>query len=199
VADPVTLINSLVDALLSGDDARAEAIVPALVAFPSEQVTLALAGRLPRADADARWWIARALAVIAHPQSVILLIELVNDPEPEVRACAALALGELRAFSGAQGGEALAARLADESAHVAEICAAALGRIGAAAVPILLNKLETGNVLERIRAAKALAPLESHDAMPALIHALDDASAVVAHYAQEALARMGVGMILLRP
>jgi len=74
-----------------------------------------------------------------------------------------------------------------------------LWRIGAAAVPALLHKLETGNALERIRAAKALAPVESHDAIPALIHALDDENAVVAHYAEDALARMGVGMILVKP
>jgi HEAT repeat protein len=123
----------------------------------------------------------------------------VNDPDADVRACAAMSLGELHESSGAQGVEALAAHLADENAHVAELCTVALWRIGAAAVPALLHKLETGNALERIRAAKALVPVESHDAIPALIRALDDENAVVTHYAEDALARMGVGMILVKP
>ena len=95
--------------------------------------------------------------------------------------------------------DALAAHLADENAHVAELCTVALWRIGAAAVPALLRKLETGNALERIRAAKALVSVESQDAIPALIRALDDENAVVTHYAEDALARMGVGMILVKP
>ena len=191
--------DQLVDVLLSGDDARAEAIVPALASLEPEPVVLALKRRLPGAAADARWWIARALAVAPHPESASLLIQLVNDPDSDVRTCAAMSLGELKESSGAQGVDALAAHLADENAHVAELCTVALWRIGAAAVPALLHKLETGNVLERIRAAKALVPVESHDAIPALIHALDDENAVVTHYAEDALARMGVGMILVKP
>ena len=64
---------------------------------------------------------------------------------------------------------------------------------------MLLAKLQAGNVLQRIRAAKALVPIESHEAIPALIAALDDENAVVTHYAEEALERMGVGMVLVKP
>ena len=195
----MNLVNRLVDVLLSGDDTQAEAIVPALASLERDPVVLALKHRLPHANADARWWIARALAVIPHPESVNQLIQLVNDLDSDVRACAAMALGELKELSGVQGADALAAHLADENAHVAELCTVALWRIGPAAVPALLQKLETGNALERIRAAKALVPVESHAAIPALIHALDDENAVVTHYAEDALARMGVGMILVKP
>jgi HEAT repeat protein len=42
-------------------------------------------------------------------------------------------------------------------------------------------------------------PIESQEAISALIHALDDENAVVTYYAQDALERMGIGMILVKP
>jgi HEAT repeat protein len=199
MGDGMKQINRLLDALLSGDDALAEHIVHSFVLVDGEEVVSALASRLPNASPDDRWWIARALAIIPKPQSVMLLTNLVNDPDADVRACAAMALGELHAISGTEGANALAAHLADENAHVAEICTVALWRIGVAAVPVLLSKLQGGNALERIRAAKALVPIESHAAIPALIGALDDENAVVTHYAEDALERMGVGMVYVKP
>jgi HEAT repeat protein len=62
-----------------------------------------------------------------------------------------------------------------------------------------LRALQEGVPVERIRAAKALVPIESHEAIPALVHALDDENAIVTHYAEDALERMGVGMVLLQP
>jgi len=51
----------------------------------------------------------------------------------------------------------------------------------------------------RAGAARALIPLESHAAIPALFAALDDESVMVTHYAQDALWRLGVGMVLVKP
>jgi HEAT repeat protein len=192
-------INQLFAMLLSGEDAQADRAVSLLASADSHEVLNALEQRLAEANSDERWWMARTLAVIPLPRSVVLLAQLLNDPDSDVRACAGLALGELGPISGTPGVEALAAHLAEENAHVAEICTVSLWRIGVPAVPSLLDKLQHGRTLERIRAAKALAPIESHDAIPALIAALDDESAVVEHYAQDALARMGVGMMLVRP
>jgi len=199
MAGGVTEVNHLVNVLLSGDDAQAEQIVPALALAEGDAVTSALEQRLPGASCDDRWWIARALAVVSTPRSVLLLSRLLDEGDSDVRACAALALGELHAISGDPEARVLAAHLADDNAHVAEMCTVALWRIGTPAVPVLLQKLQEGRALERIRAAKALVPIESHEAIPALIAALDDENAVVTHYAEDALARMGVGMILLKP
>ena len=192
-------MDVLFEAIASGDDERAELAVSALAAMNRAQVTTELAARLLAANSDGRWWIARTLATIPAPQSAATLIELLNDRDSDVRACAALALGELHALVGGQAADALVAHLADESAHVAQVCTVALCRIGAAAVPTLLRALEEGVPVERIRAAKALVPIESHKAIPALIHALDDEDAIVTYYAQDALERMGVGMVLLQP
>lgn len=188
-------LDNLVEAILSGEDTRAELAASALAAYGDSAVSI-LAQRLPDAHADGRWWAARALATIPTPQSVELLTGMMDDPASDVRACAAMALGELHA---ADGVDALIAHLADESALVAEVCTVALSRVGAAAVPALLPALREGDTLTRIRAAKALVPIESHEAIAALIHALDDENAVVTHYAEDALARMGVGMLLVKP
>jgi HEAT repeat protein len=192
-------MDDLLQAILSGQDERASVALPALAAIDHARVVSELAGQLLEANADGRWWIARTLATISTPQSAATLIQMLNDPDSDVRACAALALGELHTITGEESAEALAAHLADESAHVAEVCTAALGRIGAAAVPTLLRALEQGVPVERIRAAKALVPIESHEAIPALVQALDDGDAIVTFYAQDALERMGVGMVLLQP
>jgi HEAT repeat protein len=195
----MTQIDHLVDALLSGNDERAEQTIPAMAQADAEEVVSALERRLTRASPDDRWWAARALAAIPTARSVNILARLMDDPHSDVRACAAMALGELHAIAGTRGAEALAAHLDDENAHVAEICAVSLGRVGVLAVPALLTKLQAGNALQRIRAAKALVPIESHEAIPTLVAALDDENAVVTHYAEEALERMGVGMVLVKP
>jgi len=192
-------MDDLLEAILSGKDQRAESALSALAAMDSRQVVSELARRLPDANPDGRWWIARALATLPTSQSAATLIQMLGDPDSDVRACAALALGELRSIVGAEAASALTAHLADESAHVAEVCAVALRRIGAPAVPVLLRALQEGVPVERIRAAKALVPIESHDAIPALIQALDDEDALVTYYAQDALERMGVGLVLLQP
>ena len=70
-------------------------------------------------------------------------------------------------------------------------------------IPALLTarKVVLGNPSSAVRAgaARALIPLESHDAIPALFAALDDESAIVSFYAEEALWRLGVGMVLFKP
>jgi len=187
-------MNNLIEAILSGDDAQAERVLPAIAAYGDIAVS-ALAQKMAGADADARWWTARTLATIPTPQSASLLIQMMDDHDADVRACAAMALGELRV---AEGADALIAHLA-ESAHVAEVCTAALSRLGTAAVSALVRALQVGDSPTRIYAAKALVPIESHEAIPALIHALDDDNAIVTHYAEDALLRMGVGMVLLKP
>jgi HEAT repeat protein len=195
----MTPIDQFVNALLSGDDERAEQTIPAMALADGAEMVSALERRLAHANADERWWVARALAALPLPHSTTILTRLMNDPDSSVRACAAMALGELHAIVGTDSVEALAAHLDDGNAHVAEICTVSLGRMGVLAVPALLDKLQVGNTLQRIRAAKALVMIESHDSIPALVAALDDENAVVTHYAEEALERMGVGMVLVKP
>jgi HEAT repeat protein len=75
----------------------------------------------------------------------------------------------------------------------------ALARIGQASALTLIDRLKNGAAIERARAAKALLAILDSRSIPALIAALDDESPVVQHYASEALTRLGVGTILLKP
>jgi HEAT repeat protein len=89
--------------------------------------------------------------------------------------------------------------LADESAYVGRIASNALIHIGQPAIPALIEALSSESSAARAGAARALVPLASPDAIPALFAALDDASALVTYYAWEALERLGVGTVFLIP
>jgi HEAT repeat protein len=51
----------------------------------------------------------------------------------------------------------------------------------------------------RVNLARALALIGDTAAIPALFRALDDESAIVAHWADEGLERLGVGQVYFRP
>ncbi len=118
------------------------------------------------------------------------------DPDVDVRACAVLALSHLKPQEAI---DPLVRRLSDDSAYVGRLSADALSQFGRAAVEILINALESGDTATRAGAARALSALQSQEAIPALYKALNDPSAIVTYYAEEALDRMGVGIILFHP
>ena len=188
-------LKLFLDRIAIGDDDRTEAAALALgplgdVAIPTLRELLA-AG-----DPDRRWWAARALAVVGTPAARELLIATLDDDDRDVRACAAHGLGELPAEEAIAG---LVRLLADVSPLVCRVAADSLARIGPPAVPALIEALQAETVLTRAGAARALSFIQSPEAIPALFAALDDPSAIVTHYAQEALDRMGVGMVYFRP
>jgi HEAT repeat protein len=84
-----------------------------------------------------------------------------------------------------EAGDRLLARLAGD----------ALAALGSAAVPDLLHRLEAQSPLVRGETARALALIGDKRSIPALFSVLDDGSALVTIWAQEGLARMGVGMV----
>lgn len=147
-------------------------------------------------NADHRWWAARALAALGGASSVSCLIDTLSDPDPDVRACAVLGLGALTAREAITP---LIQLLADGSVYVGRIAGNALIQIGQPAVPALIETLGSGSAAARAGAARALIPLQHHDAIPALFAVLDDESALAAHYAGEALERMGVGIVYFKP
>ena len=183
------------DRVAAGDDARTEEAALAL-GHLGDAVVSPLRDLLADADPDRRWWAARALAAVGTQAARELLVATLDDPNRDVRACAAQGLGELRAEEAVAG---LVRHLADPSPLVCRVAADGLARIGPPAVPALIAALQAGTTLTRAGAARALSFIQPQEAVPALCAALDDPSAIVTHYAEEALERMGVGIVLFRP
>jgi len=188
-------LKVFLDSVTAGDDARTEEAALAL-AHLGDAALPPLRDLLADPDPDRRWWAARALAAVGIPAVRELLTTALADPDPDVRACAAQGLGELRAEEAVAG---LVRCLADPSPFISRIVADSLARIGPPAVPALIVALQEGEVLTRSGAARALSIIQPEEAIPALCAALDDPSAIVTYYAEEALERMGVGLVLLRP
>ena len=188
-------LQAFFDAVAEGDDAQTEELALALSARGDESLQV-LRNTLSDPDPDLRWWAVRALAAIRTEAAVQLLMSALADDVADVRACAVLALSQLRAERAI---DALAARLGDPSAYVGRLAADGLAAFGQPAVDALVQTLEEGATAARAGAARALCAIQPKEAIPALCKALDDPSALVTHYAEEALERMGVGTVLFRP
>ncbi|HLF02054.1 MAG TPA: HEAT repeat domain-containing protein [Anaerolineales bacterium] len=119
-----------------------------------------------------------------------------EEADSEVRAVAIYALGtrsEPEAIS------LLIACLSDPSPFLARTAADSLQRIGPPAAPELIAALNHQSAQVRGLAARSLAHLKDTSAIPALFNALDDDSAIVQYWADEALERMGVGQVYFKP
>lgn len=207
------MIEQLLARLGSADDTQAEAAAQALAlygeaALPGLRGLVAPVEVAPEAVApggrsyegsdapasqggEARWWAARALALIDSPEAVRLLRGLLGDPE--VRACAIAGLGERARVESIPD---LIAVLSDADSFVARLAGDALIRIGRPAVPELTRALaDPASQQRRIQAARALAHLAAPESIPALFRALEDDSMFVQHWADEGLERLGVGMV----
>jgi HEAT repeat protein len=152
-----------------------------------------LAALLAADDLDVRFWAVRGLWANGSAEAVKLLIETLDDESEMVRSATAYALGELKAAAAV---EALTRRLSDDPSDSGAHAADALAKIGQPAAPALIGALRHEQSWARVRAAKALVPVESRPAITALFYALEDESYLVRHYAEEALARMGVGQMV---
>lgn len=188
-------LRALEEAIRADDDVQAEEAA-LRVGTAGDAALPLLEPWLRSTDRDRRWWAVRALAAIGTPKAAAALIAALDDPDPDVRACAVVGLATLRP---AEAVAPLVARLSDPSAYVARLAADALARIGTPAVPALIAALEKGDVATRAGAARALWVIRPEEAIPALCAALDDPSALVSYYAEDALEQMGVGMVFFPP
>jgi hypothetical protein len=201
--------EELVAQLIGGDDARAEAAVEALASLPPEPCAAAfdILSRLAvpennqppagsdQAAVDRRCWAVQALAVLPHADTHPTLIAALQDPAPEVRQCAALAL---RLRPDPRAAQPLADALSDPDALSARLAVDALAAIGQPAVPALLNVLAADSSSARLGALRALAAIGDTRAIPALFAALDGTT-LEEYWASAALERMGVGMSFFNP
>jgi HEAT repeat protein len=188
-------MEALLAAIAAGEDEQAEAAAQAVGPMGDAALPM-LRDLLASDDRDRRWWAVRAMAAVGTAAAVDQLIAALGDPNPDVRACAVVALAEHRPAAAI---EPLVACLSDPSAYVARLVADGLAQFGEPAAASLIEMLETGDVAARAGAARALSVIQPEEAIPALFAALDDPSAAVTYYAEEALARMGVGMVYFEP
>jgi len=189
----VSTLQDLLDDLVSGDETRAEAAVPALIEMDDAIPALLELTRSP--DVDTRWWALRTLA--SSPQArTDWLVPFLSDPAPEVRQCAALGLAgkpDERAV------EALVHALSDVDSMVGSLAANTLVKIGGAAVPSLIEGARLGTQSQRIHALRALAEIRDHRAIPIMMQVMQEDSALLQHWAQEGLERLGLDMIYMKP
>lgn len=185
------LVKSILIELTSGDDERAEAVVPQ-VASLGETAVVSLLALLESPSSDHRWWATRALAVVDHSKVQDGLQCALGDDDPDVRQCAALGL---RLHPSPSAIPALVNALHDTDRLVARFAADALVAIGPSAIQALSITMESPEPAVRMEAVRALAVIEEPHALHALFTALDDPSPLVCYWAEQGLERLGVGMV----
>ncbi len=197
-------IRPLLDALARGDEEAAEDAVTNLLreGLPSPEVLLPL---LDSPDPDLRWWVLRTLGEIFHPKARAVLLDALHAPEAEIRQCAALGLRHhaqhgLETAEAAQAVAALTPLLNEKDRLLASLARDALTAIGAPAVPALLETLQNGSPAARLETMRALAAIGDQRAIPAMFAAVtEDDTALLQHWAEEGLEKMGVGMVFFKP
>jgi len=156
--------NALVHALGDGDNpGRRNAAVDALIHLGEKAVPALLAERSSR-DVDVRKLVVDALAGIADRRASQPLQEMLDDPDPNVRASAADALG---AIGGAGVPQALIRRASD-SAEDQLVRFSAIHALNALQVPVRASEL--GSVLSD--------PILGHAGLALLGRAEDDEEAI---------------------
>ena len=188
-------LEQLLADLTSGDDARAEAAVPALTMHGSAGID-ALHKLQSSPLTDYRWWATRALSAFPQPKAHHHLINALADQDNSVRQCAALGL-KLRPLPEAL--EALIDQLGSQDQLLARLASDALSELGAMAVPSLENAAKHPDPNVRIQAVRAMALMEQPEAIGPMFNAIDDPSTMVTYWAELGLDRLGIGMVFFNP
>jgi HEAT repeat protein len=188
-------LRTLLEILISGDEARAEATVPLLAARGDEALP-ALIDLLSSPEPDQRWWAARALAALDGELVIRSLEDALGDSDPAVRQCAALGL---RQHPTPRIVPSLCAALSDPDRLTARLAGDALIAAGAAATTDLVGMIAEAGPAARIEAVRALAGIQDQRSIPTLYALLDEPSTLIQHWAEEGLERMGVGMVYFKP
>lgn len=134
-----------------------------------------------------RWKAVEALTKIG-PDSVPPLIEVLKNPDPDIRWKAAVALGEI---GDPRGIDPLVKLLDDSDRFVRSRAAYALIHIGPPAVPSLSGALNNPDATVRLGVVGVLGKIGDPQAISALINALADRSPDVRQEAISALSRQG--------
>jgi HEAT repeat protein len=185
-------LEMLIERFMSMDETSCEA--EAIALGEKGDAGLPVLTELLRADEeDVRFWAVRGVWANGSPAAIDRLAESLQDESEMVRSGAAYALGRLKAETTI---EALARLLTDDPSDSGNHAADALAKIGQPAARVLIEAVQNKRAWVRARAAKALIPIESRQAIRVLFEALEDESYLVRYYAEMALERMGVGQMV---
>ena len=190
-------LQRLLDDLLSGDEARAENAVVALIGLGQEAIP-ALMELAHASEADSRWWAIRTLAASPLARTDWLVPFLLDDRAPQVRQCAALGLAIKPDESAISP---LVRALSDADSMTANLAMNALIKVGKDSVPALLEcvKAKDSQQSARILALRALAELRDHRAIPVMMQVMEEDSVLLQHWAKEGLERLGLDMVYIKP
>jgi HEAT repeat protein len=188
-------INDLIEELTSGDEQIAENAAMDIASL-GEISIMPLAALLKSTNPDIRWWAVRTLAEISHPDVPVYLVSALQDPDPSVQQCAALAL---RQNPRNEAIPVLISLLTSTDRLTARLAADALITTGEHAVLFLIDVLQNGDQATRIEAARALAMIGDTRSIPYLFSLINEDSMILEYWANEGLDRMGVGMIFVQP
>jgi HEAT repeat protein len=189
----VSSLDILIEALLSGDEARAESAVSQLGQLGSLAVPV-LERLLKSSQADHRWWAVRTLAQMPDINANCFIVAL-KDVTPEVRQAAALAL---TAHPAEEAVPILVHALSDADAMVQSLAAKALSAIGRTAIPILLEAFPQASPSVKIHMMRVLAGVRDPRAIPLMMKALDEDSAILHHWCEIGLQQLGLDMVYIQ-
>lgn len=188
-------LSNLIDELICGDDVRAERASAALIRWGAEALP-PLLHVVQSSSPDHRWWAVHCLSRIYHAQADQTLVDALQDPNVGVCQAAALSLRQ-RPLAAAL--PRLISLLGSEDGLLSRLAADALAALGAVGTPALAQAAADPSPATRIAAVRALALNEDPGAIPALYASLQDASALVEHWATDGLERRGLGMVYFQP
>ena len=187
--------SDLITDFTSGSDKQAEKAALQLAAAGLRSLET-LKELLSDTDADIRWWATRTLAEIRAPESISLLLQALNDPIPAVQQCAAIAL---RYQADPKAVPQLINALSSSDRLLARLASDSLISIGKDAVPALIVAAEGNSQPARLEAVRGLSMIGDDRAISVLFKAADEDSAIIKHFAEQGLDKMGIGMVYFKP
>lgn len=196
-ADAPPAIKSAVAALDShnAEERRSALRTLAQINHPAAYAAIVSAVQHPMRDVrvDAGFMLAKQTQY-KDPAAVPGLLDALGDDDPRIRTAAVKALGEI-------GDPAAVAQLlhimnTEQDGDIRWLATGALGKIGADAVPGLLNMLRDEDWKVRRSAADAIWAMREPSAVPGLLAALHDKNDVVRQAVAGALDAIGEGAVL---
>ena len=186
-------LDRLLEDLISGEEARAENAASQLAQL-SRSIFPELDVLLKSSEADHRWWAVRTLAQMPEADQDCF-INALNDVSPDVRQAAALALV---AHPTEKAVPALVHALNDEDVLMQTLAGKALSAVGKPAVPKLIEEFPQASSSVRIQMMRVLAEARDPRAIPVMMKAMEEGSAILHHWCEVGLQQLGLDMVYLK-